>query len=243
MLKKIKKYRDLYMGLLILMMLIIISSLVWILFTLDDSSNTLQLLLVIVISIAFIVTVIWLKPRVYYYSMLFQLLILKANASNPVDVKYHLTSPAFVLQLKKFGYQLIQTYEDFSVLYQVNTEKHPYVRKHVLQIFVLIYKNELTKRDPRIVKVINQLENDLKKQRIRFLNYSIFFIQSVDTFDKESLDNADQIVFEKQGKTRINEINVLFLPKHKLAYFLHSDAYAPNLLYKYSVELLKSIII
>ncbi len=236
--KEIKQKRTmwflLFLGSIFLFILIIL--LMWFLIPIDVE---IKLSLVLVLIIVFVFVLFWFKPRIVYYATVYQWLRLKEGSEPIKQINVDLTT-SLVKSLEEKTFKLFKNTDSFSLFYRyLKDYKKITTKRGSLEIFVII-KDDLPLNHSSIHNTVNMIEETLKKDKKRFLNYVVIQVKLVSSITKELIDEADQVAFDKHGAVRVSIINVLYEQNNKNIYYLHNKSYVPNFHYEYALKLLES---
>jgi hypothetical protein len=199
--------------------------------------------LALVLLIVMLVVVFWFRPRLFYYQQLYAFLKLKEHSKPAIYTEFDLSKSTWVDRLIKDSFKVFAETDDFILTHRFTQDATNFITKHpMLEIVVIVKKEEVMYTDPSITKYVNLLEADYQKKKILFRNYSIFVVKHGLILSDEMKNEADQIVFDKQGGHHVTVINAFYEIKNKSLYFLYSDLFAPTAYYQYAVDLLKTLI-
>lgn len=210
---------------------------------LTDWIVTTKMSVMLLILLGLIIYIWPIRPKMFFYHQQIAYLMMKESQISQRQVKLSFLSQSFVRKLEKMTFKLTQDYGEFLLYYRLTKDRKEFkYNRGTLEICILI-KNEFTPfADDEIVKAINQLEDNLKKQKKRFKDYVILQFRENETITNELIHETDQVVFDKQLKRHITKINVLQL-KDLSVYYLASDKFSPTLHYAYALDLIKQILI
>ena len=239
--KQIRKKQTMLLISFFISILVIITGIIVLFQSSIDADIKLSILLVILIISLFVV--LWFKPRLFYYAQQYGFTKLKSLQGKEIKTKHNIGQQSYVNYLMKKSFKVFLSDHDLVIMHRFTRDQtNIYTKQPMLEIIALIEDPKITYSDERITKVVNMIEEDYLKNRIRFKNYTILQFKACDELDEELKDQCDQVVFDKQAGRNIIVINGCYQRNHQNVYFLYSDSFYPTAFYKYGVDLIKEII-
>jgi len=235
-----KKQRQLFISFLLTIALFI--GLIIGLF-LTSWSIDLKLSLLLVSLIVMLVVLFWFKPRLFYYDQQYGFLKMKSLQGKPLSTSFDLSSQQWVLHLRKKNFTVFASNEAYAVFHRFTRDATNFLTKRpMLEIIAILYKDSMNYHDQEISKIINLIEDDYLRRKVKFTNYTILQIKFGDDITKDIEQAADQVVFDNQAGRHITVVNGYFIKNQKEVYFLYSDFYTPTAFYRHGIELMKELI-
>lgn len=235
-----KKHTKLFIGLL---SYILISTAAITLLFISNLSTEKKLSLLLVVFIIMLVLAFWFKPRFYYYSQQIKYLKLKKFQSPAIPIKNFSLNQSFINKLTKDAYQVFIENDNYLMLHRYTQDPDEYVIKRpMLEILVFIKDVTISYQSDHISHMINLIEEDYEKKKIKYTNYSIIEIKYSKGIDESSIKEINQVTFDIEGGRHISVINVYINQVQNEAHFLHSDLFTPNMYYNYAINIIKEIL-
>jgi len=235
-----KKQRQLFISFLLTIGLFI--SLIIGLF-LTSWSMDLKLSLLLISLIIMLFVLFWFKPRLFYYDQQYGFLKMKSLQGKPLTTTFDISSQQWVLHLRKKNFTVFASNESYAVFHRFTRDATNFLTKRpMLEIVTVIYKETMPYHDKEISKMINLIEDDYLRRKVKFTNYTILQMKFGDEMSTEIEKEADQVVFDNQAGRHITVVNGYYIKKQKEVYFLYSDFYTPTAFYRHGVDLMKELL-
>lgn len=203
----------------------------------------LKLSLLLLSLIMMLVVLFWFKPRLFFYDQQYGFLKMKSLQGKPLATSHDLSSQQWVAHLRKKNFTIFASNEAYAVFHRFTRDATNFLTKRpMLEIIAVIYKDDMPYHDKEISKIINLIEDDYLRRKVKFTNYTILQIKYGEVITKEIENEADQVVFDNQAGRHITVVNGYYMTKQKEVYFLYSDFYTPTAFYRHGIDLMKEIL-
>lgn len=198
-------------------------------------------LIVILLLIGLLILVLWIKPKVMYYSMQYRYLLLLENAYKPYKVR-ETFDQKWLDKIILSGFQYAYKHDVFDVLFRIRKtlEKKVFRTYHTLEMITIIKDNDIDFYSDLIEEQYRKIwiEHEAKK---RISKQVIIQFKMYDTFTEDIKADLDRVIIFREGINYLISVNCGYFKDDQEIYFLHSNTYFPNLYYKYTVDRLKEL--
>lgn len=238
--EQIKKKRIMWLLIFLATVLLYVSSMVlgWLFIPL---STDIKLSIVLVLTIIFIGVFLWFKPRIVYYATVYQWFRLKEGQEPTKRIDLDI-STTLIQTLEEKSFKTIKNTDTLSLSYRYLKSHQLETKRGSLEAVVYIKDEKITFNDQQIHRIINQIEETLKTEKKRFLNYVIIQFKAVKEITPDLINEANQVAFDKHSAVRVSIINALYQKDTQEIYYLHNKTYSPNFHYTYAISLLESLL-
>lgn len=166
---------------------------------------------------------------------------LLANSIEPYQIKGNFDL-AWIEKILRQNFQYGAKHDHFDVLYRISmpVERSVFQSNRILEIITIIKENELDFYSDALNDEYKRIWTECQAKH-RISKQVIIQFKKYDEFCESIKDDLDRIIAFKEGSNYLISINCGYFAKENQIYFLHSDQYYPNLYYKYTVDLIKSL--
>ncbi len=207
------------------------------------TDNNLEYLVFLLLIVILMIVSVYFKSYLDRIQNVSYLIRLMKNASDPLELNHMQELPIFEAYARQKGFSLYAQGKQHKVFYKVDKDHIRSVsRKYILQVIVLLDKNEPIFFSDKADDDINKLSQELLNKRMKVSRLLITQVKPIDELDESTKNALKEIVFYRSKREIISVINVgIHKPSNK-AVMLYSDTYSPSLYYKYHVEQLKTLV-
>jgi hypothetical protein len=196
-----------------------------------------NMLILLLSSLGLAVSSFFINGFIMFYANRYHHVMLREFAEKPVFSKHELLGKNFALHMNRLGFSQLKNHGDFFTIHRyINDKANRFYRYGALEVIVMIINRDFSFSDPRVIQGINLIEDEYISQKQYINRYYIYNIKDTDTLTDDQRFEANQVQFERFQKKHITTLNLYYVPKEKIVYFLHSKSHSPNAYYSYAVD-------
>lgn len=206
-------------------------------------SGLIKTLVLFITLVGLFILLLFEKSLISHYSLQHRYYLLLSKQEKTLKTKSDF-SISWLNSLREEGFKQAVNNNKYTIFYRISKSitKRSFFKTQALEFLTIFHDNKVDlyadelENEYRTIWFTHEKENRLNKQ-------IIIQIKKYSHFNEEVKNELDKIIMYKEGDNYLITINCGYISNEGKLYFLHSNNYHPNLYYKYTVDLIKKLLL